>query len=597
MMHHMSSEEIRKQFSAFFEKRDHTVVPSSSLVPDDPSVLLTTAGMQQFKPYFIGKADPMRDFGSKNTTSVQKCFRTSDIDEVGDESHLTFFEMLGHFSFGEYFKKETIEWTYELLTKIFDISPDRISATVFVGDDNIPFDQESYEAWSKLLPPDHIRKGPRADNVWGPAGPEGPCGAANEVYVDNLEVATLVFMEYNCARDGKLTLLPQKGVDVGWGFERLVMIVQKAQTVFDTDLLMPLMALIPTDDLRIKRIIADHIRGAVQLIADGVEPSNKDRGYILRRLLRRAAFHAIDIASEQAAIPLGLTTPKSWNERASLKEVASLAIDLSYFKISETKDLVFAAIDKEVNFFELLKSRKELRDLMQTYHKSNKRLISGEDAFRLFSTFGVPIDYIKDEAAKNALEVDVNGWEEARRKHQEISRAGQEKKFGGHGLLLDTGELKAADERELKIVTRLHTSTHLLQAALRAVLGEGVKQMGSDITAERTRFDFTFERKLTPEEIKKVEDWVNDVVQKDVPMQYKEMTYDEAKKTGALHFFKEKYPEKVKVYFAGDSLEKAYSKEFCGGPHVTHTGEIGKFRIAREESVGAGVRRIRGVVE
>ena len=505
--------------------------------------------------------------------------------------------MLGHFSFGGYFKKETIEWTYELLTKVFGISEERISATVFEGDKTVSFDQESFLNWSKLLPKERIRKGSREDNFWGPAGTEGPCGACNEVYVDDIEVATLVFMEYYCRPDKSLKKLKQRGVDVGWGFERLVRVVQNKPTIFETDLFEPLMAMIPAEDVKIKRIIADHIRGVVHLIADGIEPSNKDRGYVLRRLLRRAAFHAIDIASDQAATPLDSTTRKSWNERASLKELATLAVNLSYFDVNEKKDFIFSAIDKEVNFFELLKSRKELRDLIRDYLKLDKRTISGEDTFQLFSTFGIPIDYIKDEAAKARLGVDVLAFESAFKKHQEISRAGQEKKFGGHGLILDTGELKAGSEEEVKKVTRFHTATHLLQQALRDVLGPEVHQMGSDITTERTRFDFSFSRKMTSEEIKKAEEIVNQKIKEDLPMQFKEMSKDDAVKTGALHFFREKYPEKVKVYYIGKSFETAYSKEFCGGPHVAHTGEIGKFRVSKEEAVGAGVRRVRGVVE
>lgn len=285
----MPSKELRQKFLEFFEKRGHKIVPSSSLIPDDPSVLLTTAGMQQFKKYYTGELDFQKDYpGKTGTTSVQKCFRTSDIDEVGDESHLTFFEMLGNFSFGDYFKKETIEWTYEFLTEVLKISKERISVTVFAGDDKIPFDKESYDAWSKFLSAEKIKKGPRADNVWGPAGPDGPCGAANEVYVDDLEVATLVFMEYYCAKDGSLTPLSQKGVDVGWGFERLAMIVQRKKNIFETDLFAPLIDLAPKKlNENHKRVFSDHMRAIAFLIADGVSPSKSDRGAILRRLMRR----------------------------------------------------------------------------------------------------------------------------------------------------------------------------------------------------------------------------------------------------------------------------------------------------------------------
>src|SRR3990167_2454062 len=284
----MTHGEIREKFLKFFEDRGHKIVPSSSLLPTDPSVLFTTAGMQQFKPYFLGDSDPVKDFGGRRVASIQKAMRTSDIDEVGDESHLTFFEMLGHFSFGDYFKKETIEWTYEFLTDVLKISKDRLSATVFAGDDKIPFDEESYNAWSRFLPADRIRKGPREDNVWGPPGPEGPCGAANEVYVDDMEVATLVFMEYNCDKDQNLTPLPQKGVDVWWGLERIVMITQGKGNIFETDLFEPIMKLLlDSPNKWLGRIIADHARAVVFLIADGVTPSNKEQGYVLRRLLRR----------------------------------------------------------------------------------------------------------------------------------------------------------------------------------------------------------------------------------------------------------------------------------------------------------------------
>ncbi len=581
----MTSQELRLKFLEFFEKREHKIVPSSSLIPDDPSVLLTTAGMQQFKPYFLGKADPIRDFGAKRTASVQKSFRTSDIDEVGDENHLTFFEMLGHFSFGDYFKSETIEWTYEFLTNVLKISRDSISASVFAGDEKIPFDKESYDAWAEFLPPERIRKGLRADNVWGPAGPEGPCGAANEVYVDDLEVATLVFMEYNCAKDGSLSLLPQKGVDVGWGLERLVMVTQGAQNVFETDQFRPLLELLPKEiDKRRKRIIVDHLRSAAFLIADGLRPSNKEAGYILRRLLRRA---------------------------------------LVYEKILELPKHIFDAIVHDIvheygEFYpELLKENDAIREeiggertkFAKTLERGVKELsrlgekINAERAFGLYETFGLPFEIIKELGGAAAKNLTREHFDEEFKKHQELSRASQEKKFGGHGLLLDTGELKAADLHELQIVTRLHTATHLLNSALRKVLCSQrgsdpcmVEQAGSDITVERTRFDFTFPRKLTQEELKKIEELVNYAVSKDFPVTITEMNLDEAKSSGALFFKKGKYPEKVKVYTIGDAKE-TFSKELCGGPHVKRTGEIGHFRIIKEEASSAGVRRIRAVIE
>ena len=577
----MQSRELRKKFLNFFEKRGHRIVPSASLIPDDPSVLLTTAGMQQFKLYFLGKADPIRDFGVRRVASIQKCFRTSDIDEVGDESHLTFFEMLGHFSFGDYFKKETIKWTYEFLIEILKIAPERISATVFAGDEKISFDQESYDSWLKFLPVDSIHKGPRADNVWGPAGPEGPCGAANEVYVDNLEVVTLVFMEYFCAKDGSLMPLPQKGVDVGWGFERLTMIVQDKKNIFETDLFTPYFELLPKElPERIKRVIVDHLRGNVFLLADGVRPSNKEAGYVLRRLLRR-----IFVYEYQAKLPKHILDGILHD---IIHEYGECYPELMKNSEAIQKETV---VERE-KFSETLS-----RGVKEIYKFSE---INAPIAFGLYETFGIPYEIIKELGGEKSKKLNREAFDKEFKKHQEISRAGMEKKFGGHGLLLDTGELKAKDAEELKRVTRLHTATHLLQAALRKSLGEGVKQAGSDITAERTRFDFIFDRKLTDEEIKKVEDLVNFAVGKKYQVEMKEMAPEDALKLGALHFFKEKYPEKVKVYSVGDFKSESpeiFSRELCGGPHVKNTSEIGHFKILKQEAIGSGFRRIRATVE
>ncbi len=562
----------------FFEKRGHTVVPSSSLIPDDPSVLLTTAGMQQFKPYFIGKADPTRDLGTKRVTSIQKCFRTSDIEEVGDESHMTFFEMLGHFSFGDYFKRETIEWTYELLTEIFKINPKRISATVFTGDEKIPFDTEAYNAWSKFLPPSNIKKGLRADNVWGPAGVEGPCGAANEVYVDTLEVATLVFMEYYSHQDKTLTPLPQKGVDVGWGFERIVKIIEDTKTIFDIDSLKPFFELLPEEvSVKIKRIIVDHLRASIFLIADGIRPGNKEANYILRRLLRR-----IFVYENQGKFPEHLLN-------AILHDMIHVYGEF-YPELLKQSDGIRDEVEKE--------RQKFLKTLSLGIAVLDKtEIIDAASAFKLYETYGIPYEIIKEFGRERASGLYREAFDEEFKRHQEISRAGAEKKFGGHGLILNTGELKAKDEEELKKVTRLHTATHLLQAVLRKVLGDSVSQRGSDITAERTRFDFSFSRKLTDEELKKVEDTVNNIIAHKYPMQCIEMPLEEAKKTGALFFFKEKYPPMVKVYYVGHSFETAVSKELCGGPHVTNISEIGHFKILKQESIGSDIRRIRATVE
>ena len=494
---------------------------------------------------------------------------------------MTFFQMLGHFSFGDYFKKETIEWTYELLTQVFGVSKDRISASVFAGDDKIPFDTESYNAWSKFLTPDKIKKGPREDNVWGPAGPEGPCGAANEVYVDDLEVATLVFMEYFADKNGGLAPLPQKGVDVGWGFERIVKITQNVKTIFDIDILRPFMELLPdTLPERKKRIIIDHLRASMFLLSDGVRPSNKEAGYVLRRLMRR-----LFVYEYQANI------------------VWSVVEGILHDMIHEYGEM-YHELFSNSSFIsgELLTEREKFLKTLEAGVEFLKKMdeIDSHSAFKLYETYGIPFEIIKEFGAERAQKLDRAEFDEEFRKHQEISRAGIEKKFGGHGMILDTGELKAADEEELKKVTRLHTATHLLQAALRKILGDTVRQAGSDITAERARFDFSFERKLSDEERKKVEDTVNWAISSKFDVQMKEMPYEEAIKAGSLHFFKEKYPATVKVYSVGHfkaDPPEIFSRELCGGPHVKNTSEIGHFKIIKQEAIGAGLRRIRATVE
>ncbi|MEK7653678.1 MAG: alanine--tRNA ligase [Patescibacteria group bacterium] len=587
----MSSEEIRRSFLEFFKSKGHAVVPSSSLLPTDPSVLLTTAGMQQFKPYFTGELNAQKDFGSLNTCSVQKCFRTSDIDEVGDKTHLTFFEMLGNFSFGGYFKKEAIHWAYEYVTKVLGVNPELVYVTVFAGEGTVPYDSESFDIWHKELgmPADKIFKRGRADNFWGPTGSEGPCGPTTEIYVaknaeeakkgEGVEIWNNVFNQFYQKPDKTLEKLKTPGIDTGMGFERLVTVMQGAPSVFETDifsgLILKIREMASGIEDRVIRILADHLRSSIFLVADGVRPSNKEAGYILRRLLRRVlAYQTIhdihgnlfEMAVEWAKEKFGAIYPE-------VKEPRILEV------MEAEKDKFEQAIAlgvKEIKKYEVIGSK---------------------EGFYLYETFGLPFELIKELAPEAAKSLDRKEFDEEFKKHQEISRAGVEKKFGGHGLLLDTGELKAKDAEELKKVTRLHTATHLMQAALRKVLGDEVQQKGSDITAERTRFDFIFPRKLTPEEIKKVEDLVNEQIQKDLPVGFVEMPKEEGAKTGALHFFLDKYPERVKVYYVGHDIPSAFSKEFCGGPHVDHTLIIGKFKIAKEESVSAGVRRIRGVVD
>ena len=551
----MGSQNLRQKFLEFFEKNGHKMVPSSSLLPTDPSVLFTTAGMQQFKEYFLGKESPY----GKRVTSCQKCFRTSDIDNVGDASHLTFLEMLGHFSFGDYFKKETIGWTYELLTKIFKISSERISVSVFAGDNKIPIDKESYSVWAELLPKESIRRGPKEDNVWGPPGPEGPCGAANEVYIDGMEVATLVFVEYNYSKDGILAELSQKSVDVGWGLERLAMIVQNKPSVFETDLFFPILAEISGRDEKTKRIIADHIKSSVFLISEGIFPSNVERVYILRRILRRAIRYG-----KLLDLPQKFLIPLAQKVIETYKDV--------YPEVKSKEADTLTVIQNEEEKFE-----RTLQEGLKQFEKiAKKDDISGIDAFHLYDTYGFPLELTEELAKEKKIKVDKLRFEKAFKEHQKISRAGAEKKFGGGG----------------EFSPKLHTATHLLNAALRKVLGGHVKQMGSDITPQRLRFDFPHPQKMTEEEIKEVEDLVNQKIKEDLPVVCEEMTLERAKEKGAMGVFENKYGERVKVYSVSE-----FSKEICGGPHVKKTSELGHFRIVKEESCGANTRRIRAVLE
>ena len=547
-------------------------MPSSSLLPDDPSVLLTTAGMQQFKPYFVGKADPEKDFGSLNTVSIQKSFRTSDIDEVGDESHLTFFEMMGNFSFGGYFKKEAILYAKEFIESIaLDIQ----YVTIFEGDDKTPKDEESEKIWKSLGVLD-IRMAAREDNFWGPTGSEGPCGPTTEIYINDMEIWNIVFNEYYCKSDGSLEKLETPGVDTGMGLERLAMVAQGKKNIFETDLFSSITGILPAGmDTRVKRIVSDHARGVAFLVSDGVIPSNKEAGYILRRLMRRMLVYEHILGDSY--------------DSQTLFDIVGKEYSGFYNEINpETVRDEFA---KEKDKFQKSVAR-GLKELERTGE------IDAQSAFRLYESFGLPYEIIKELGGEKSSGLTREDFDREFEKHREASRAGREKKFGGHGLLLDTGELKAANEEELKIVTRLHTATHLLQAALRKVLGDKVHQAGSDITAERLRFDFAFDRKLSEEEIKKVEDLINDVIERNLDMGCQEMSYEDAVKTGALYFEKEKYPGTVKVYSAVDSKSgEVFSRELCGGPHVAHTGELVHFKITKEESVGAGIRRIRAIVE
>jgi alanyl-tRNA synthetase len=581
--------EIRNKFLNFFEKNNHKIIPSSSLIPDDPSVLLTTAGMQQFKPYYTGELDPIKDFNSKNTASIQKCFRTSDIDEVGDETHLTFFEMLGNFSFGGYFKKEAIKYAYEFIAKELNLEIDKV--TVFspekVSDDDwrkkVPEDNESFEIWENLgIDKAKIFK-EGVDNFWGPTGAKGPCGPTTEIYIKNksnqsVEIWNIVFNEYFCDENKNLSKLKVAGVDTGMGLERLLMIVQNKNNIFETDLFEPILNLLKDKNIEEKtqRILADHFKGSIFLLNDGVRPSNKEAGYVLRRILRRALVYIyLNKIDENFVLNL-------------INEIVKIYANV-YKDLEQNKNIIISEIIEEKNKFykTLERGIKEITKIKE---------INAKEAFYLYSTFGLPYEIIKELAETKALNLNYNDFEAEFLRHQEISREGQEKKFGGHGLILDTGEIKAKSPEEIEKIKRLHTATHLLQQALRIVLGNEVKQAGSDITSERLRFDFTFKRKLNPEEIKKVEELVNQKIQEKLPVNFIEIPKEKALELGALAFFKHKYPDVVKVYYVGDSLENAWSKEFCNGPHVANTFEVGKFVIKKEEGVGRDIRRIRAVV-
>ncbi len=570
----MTSSGVRRKFLEFFKKRGHRIVPSSSILPSDPTCLFTTAGMQQFKPYYLGEKSPY----GLNVASCQKCIRTSDLEEVGDESHLTFLEMLGNFSFGGYFKEKAINLAFEFLFKELKLPEEDAVFTVFEGDKDVPADKESILIWKKLgVPENRIKKASRKDNFWGPTGEEGPCGPTTEIHLKGLEVWNLVFNEYYQSKDKKLTSLKQKGVDTGMGLERLATIVQGKKSVYETDLFEPIVKDIRfkikglSDEKLIKkaeRIIADHIKSIVFIVSEGVFPSNIERGYILRRLIRRVIRYGKVLAKNSGALRPEFLIP--------LAEIVIEIYKEIYPELKSNQADVLTVIQKEEEKFEktLEKGLKVFQNL------SVKGDIGGVDAFHLYDTYGFPLELTVELAKEKGLKVDQKGFKEAFKKHRKISRAGAEKKFGGVGK-----------EAGLESV-RLHTATHLLQAALREILDTHVKQMGSDINPQRLRFDFSHPQNLTEEEIKKVEDLVNQKIKEDIPVKKEAMPVEKALESGALSLFKEKYPEYVSVYSIGN-----FSKEICAGPHIKRTGELGHFKILREESAGSGVRRIRAILE
>lgn len=606
----MKSESIRTRFTEFFERnRHHRVAPASLVPPDDPSVLFTTAGMQQFKPYFLGLKDAEKDFGGRRLSSIQPCLRTSDIDAVGDASHLTFFEMLGNFSLNDYGRQETIGLAWRFLTEELKLDGDRLWATYFAGEGKLPEDAETARLWRSHLPKARIQGFGREENWWGPAGPSGPCGPCSEIHIDRrgkpcekgtacrpncdcgrfLELWNLVFISFEQDARGKLAPLDRPGVDTGMGLERLAAVVQKSETVYETDLSKPLMERTvkdhafgtegePFDTIR-RRILCDHLKSVVFLLAAGVQFSNKEQGYVLRRLFRRA-------------VDQFLTPPERFDPY--LDDVVKMYGE-TYAALREQRRAIVETIDREstayrkvlaLNVDEVVrKTTKPARPPSNRERPGpSHEPLSPKEAFQIYSTYGITPDRLR----RAGFSFDEAAFLAEIAKHQERSRQSSTQKFGGHGLsTLQAADMNPEDRGK---ITKLHTATHLLHAALRKVLGPHVRQQGSDITPERLRFDFEHPEKLTPEQRSEVESLVNEQIRANLPVRVESMPYEEAMRQGALAFFKEKYPEVVSVYSIGD-----FSKELCGGPHVERTDELETFRIIAEQSVGAGIRRIKAV--
>lgn len=594
-MKKLTSEQLRNTYLKFFEKRGHTIIPSASLIPEnDPSVLFTTAGMHPLVPYLLGEKHP----AGNRLTDVQKCVRTGDIEEVGDLSHCTFFEMLGNWSLGDYFNEQAIRWSYEFLTgeEYLAIPPEKLAVTVFAGDDDAPRDEQSAKIWEECgIAKDHIFFLPKKNNWWI-AGKTGPCGPDTEMFIirdqapcgENcdpscdcgryLEIWNNVFMQFYRHEDGSYTKLNQKNVDTGMGLERTLCTLNGVESVYDTDLFESAKAKIEQltgkkygendEDTKAFRIILDHIRTATFMLGDyrGIVPSNVDQGYILRRLIRRAVRYSRRLNLEHG----------------KLCEIAACYIEKYkdvYPELKDNAEKIFNELNKEEDKF-----GKALEDGLKEFNKVVTHIpgktIPGKTAFRLYDTYGFPLEMTIELAKEQEFDVDVDGYRVAFEEHQKKSSAGAEQKFKGG--LADTSEATA----------RLHTATHLMQAALRKVLNPSVSQRGSNITVERLRFDFNFDRPMTADEISQVENLVNQAIKADVPVVMEEMTLEDAKKSGAIGLFESKYGDKVKVYTMGE-----YSKEICGGPHAKRTGELGTFKIVKEQSSSGGVRRIKAVLE
>ena len=593
-MKKLTSEQLREKYLKFFQSKGHAIIPSASLIPEnDPSVLFTTAGMHPLVPYLLGEKHP----AGNRLTDVQKCVRTGDIDEVGDLSHCTFFEMLGNWSLGDYFNHEAIKWSYEFLTseEYLGISPDRLAVSVFAGDEDAPRDEDSAKVWEECgISRDHIFFLPKKNNWWI-AGKTGPCGPDTEMFIirdqepcgENcdpscdcgryLEIWNNVFMQFYRHEDGTYTKLAQRNVDTGMGLERTLCTINGTPSVYDTDLFEGAKAEIErlsgktygenSEETRAFRIILDHMRTATFMLGDyrGIVPSNVDQGYILRRLIRRAVRF-----SRQIGLPGG-----------NLRNIAACYVEKYanvYPELKQNEDRIYTELDKEEEKF-----GKALEDGLKEFNKVISHIpgevFPGKTAFRLYDTYGFPLEMTQELAKEQGKEVDVEGYKNAFAEHQKKSSAGAEQKFKGG--LADSSEATA----------HLHTATHLMQAALRKVLDPSVSQRGSNITVERLRFDFNFGRPMTAEEIAEVEKLVNEAIKADVEVVMEEMTVEEAKAQGAIGLFDSKYGDKVKVYTMGE-----FSKEICGGPHAKRTGDLGTFKIVKEQSSSSGVRRIKAIL-
>ena len=580
----MNAIEIRKKYIEFFKAHGHKEIPSAPLIPEnDPSVLFTTAGMHPLVPYLLGEPHPE----GKRLTDYQKCIRTNDIEEVGDNRHLTFFEMLGNWSLGDYFKEESIPMSFEFLTKELNIPAEKISVTCFAGDEDCPRDNVSADTWKKVgIPDDRIYFYGKNDNWWI-AGEEGPCGPDTEMFYDTgkpacgpdcqpscdcgkyVEIWNNVFMEYYKDQNG-YSKLKQRNVDTGLGLERMTMILEGKETPFDTELFKPVMnkleELQKVDSIESRRIIAEHLRSSMMIIADGGKPSNLDRGYVLRRLIRRLIRH-------MNKLQINL------NELSTLIEINVENLKEMYPELEKNRENIKTTILEEKDKFVKTLEKGEKEFEKQISKLTDTKIIPGEMVFKLYDTYGFPPEVTKELANENGYEINMKEFEELFKNHQEKSRAGSEQKFKG-GL---------ADQSPETIA--YHTATHLLNAALKIVVGKDAHQRGSNITAERMRFDFNCDHKLTPEEKQQLEDIVNKWIQEGLPVTKQEMSKEEAIKSGAECMFIEKYPDIVTVYSIGD-----VSKELCGGPHVSNTSELGRFKIKKEESSSAGIRRIKAVL-